>query len=148
MPPLARPIPIIPSSLACLDNASRTSSPSSNSTPNQRTIPQIDRHHRHQPSCRPGSSRLGAVGPAGTASAGRCILLGEVRIVLEEDRTGPVAVRRGQAGLVGRGSGCRRSSRVGRRLGCSMRAACRRGLGQHLGALVGDRRVVRLGRMV
>lgn len=79
--------------------------------------------------------------PAGIASAGL-----RIRIVLEEDRIGPVAVRTGLgAGLVGRGSGCRRSSRVGRRLGCSMRAACRRGLGQHLGALVGDRRVVRLG---
>jgi hypothetical protein len=78
--------------------------------------------------------------PADIAFADRC-----TRIVLEEVRTGPVAVRKGQAGLVGRGWGCRRSSRVGRRLGYSRRVACRQGLGRHLGGLVVGMRAVRLG---
>jgi hypothetical protein len=79
--------------------------------------------------------------PAGIASAGL-----RIRIVLEEDRIGPVAVRTGLgAGLVGRGSGCRRSSLARRRPGCNMRAACHRGLGRHLGGLAEGRRVVRLG---
>ena len=79
--------------------------------------------------------------PAGIASAGL-----RIRIVLEEDRIGPVAVRTGLgAGLVGRGSGCRRSSLARRRPGCNMRAACHLGLGRHLGGLAEGRRVVRLG---
>jgi hypothetical protein len=79
--------------------------------------------------------------PAGIASAGL-----HIRIVLEEVHIGPVAVRTGLgAGLVGRGSGCRRSSLVHHRPGCSMRVACHRGLGRHLGGLAEGRRVVRLG---
>jgi hypothetical protein len=126
------------------NNTSRTSSPSNNSTPNQRTIRRTGlRHRHHQPSCRPGSSHLEVAVPADTASAGL-----RTRIVLEGVRTGPVAVRRGPAGLVGRGSGCRRSSLVRRRPGCNMRVACRQRLDRHLGGLVVGRRAVRLGHMV
>jgi hypothetical protein len=129
--------------LLVLNKPSRTSSPSNNSRPNQRTSQRTNRHRRHQPSCRPGNSRLGVAVPAGIASVGP-----RIRIVLGEVRTGPEAVRMGLAGLAGRGSGCRRSSLVRRRPDCNMRVACRRELDRHLGGLAVGRRAVRLGRMV
>merc|ERR1711963_241620 len=119
---------ILPTLLVHSD-LSRTSSPSNNSTPDQRTIQRTSLRLRHRPSCHLGSSRREVAVPADIASAGL-----RIRIVLEEVRIGLVAVRTGlEAGLVGRGSGCHRSSLVRRRPGCSMRVACHRGLGRHLG---------------
>jgi hypothetical protein len=123
------------------NNASRTSSPSNNSRPTQRTSQRTSLRHRrrHQPSCCPGSSLLGAAALAGIASADHCI-----RTVLEEVRTGPEAVRRGPAGLVGKDSGWHRTGRA-RHPGCSMRAAWRQGLGRHPGGFVVGMRAARLG---
>ena len=72
--------------------------------------------------------------PAGIASADHTGLV-EDHIVLVGVRTGLVVVRRGQADLAGRDSGCRRSSLVDRRPGCSMRVACRPALDRRPGEL-------------
>ena len=92
--------------------------------PDQRTVQQRVRRFRRLASCRPGSTRLVEEVPVGTASAGHRIVLGVGRIVPVADRT----VQAGLAGLVGTGSGLRRSNPVSR-LGCNT-VAHHRALGQ------------------